>query len=120
MSPPEEASRDIQTDYAGPEDVMTYENDGVWNFESDLVGIKAYFDSLPFVSQLPDIFEDFFKELYTLMADGRIAKGCFPAKIVLATRRQDIPAKSIPRPPDASKAFEFVPSQNLPIPVSSL
>lgn len=84
--PPEEASRDIQPSYTCPEDVLLYENEDGWKFEAGLAGVKAHFGSFPFVSQFPNAFEDLYKELDILMADGRIVKGCFPAMIILATR----------------------------------
>lgn len=84
--PPEEASRDPQPSYTGPEDVLLYEDEDGWKFEAGLAGVKAHFGSFPFVSQFPNAFEDLYKELDTMMADGRIVKGCFPAMIILATR----------------------------------
>lgn len=84
--PPEDASRDTQPSYIGPEDVLLYENEDGWKFEAGLAGVKAHFGSFPFVSQFPNAFEDFYRELDTLMVDGRIVKGCFPVMIILATR----------------------------------
>ncbi|KAG6358771.1 hypothetical protein INS49_012290 [Diaporthe citri] len=84
--PPEETSRDTQPDYTGPGDVVLYENEEGWTFEADLAGVKAHFGSFPFVSQFPGAFEDLYKDLEALMAHERIAKGYFPAKIILATR----------------------------------
>lgn len=84
--PPEEAPRDTQKDYTGPEDVVIYENEEGWTFEEGLAGVKAHFGSFPFVSQFPGAFEDLYRDLEAFMAHGRIAKGCFPAKIILATR----------------------------------
>lgn len=84
--PPEEASRDTQPDYTGAEDVVLYENEEGWFFEAGLAGVKAHSGSFPFVSQFLDAFEDLYKRLETLMAHGRIAKGVFPAKTMLATK----------------------------------
>ncbi|KAK7729661.1 hypothetical protein SLS63_006042 [Diaporthe eres] len=82
----EETSRGTQPDYSGAEDVVLYENDSGWTFEAGLAGVKAHFGSFPFVSQFPGAFEDFYKDLEALMAHRRIAKGCFPGKIILAAR----------------------------------
>lgn len=108
--PPEETSRDTQPDYTGPEDIVLYEDEEGWTFEAGLACVKAHFGSFPFVSQFPGAFEDLYKDLEALMAHGRIAKGCFPAR---SSWQQDVEtidaAECLPRSPDLSKNFESSP-----------
>jgi hypothetical protein len=87
MLPPEEAHRDTEPNYTGPDDVEVHADEDGWSFETDLAGLKEHFASFPFVSQFPDAFEDLYRELDHLLEDRRPVQGYFPVKIILATRR---------------------------------
>ena len=54
LLPPEEAHRNTEPNYTGPEDVEIYEDEEGWSFESGLAGVKEHFGWFPFVSQFPD------------------------------------------------------------------
>ncbi len=73
--------------YTGPDDVEIDEDEEGWNFETDLAGVKEHFNSFPFISQFPDAFTDLYQELEGLLENGKLVKGYFPVKIILATRR---------------------------------
>ncbi|KAK2604256.1 hypothetical protein N8I77_007200 [Diaporthe amygdali] len=87
MLPPEEAHRDKQPNYTGPDDVETYEDDEGWSFVTDLAGVKAHFATFPFVSKFPDALAELYQELDDLLAGGKSVKGYYPVKIILSTRR---------------------------------
>ncbi|KAK3291282.1 S-adenosyl-L-methionine-dependent methyltransferase [Chaetomium fimeti] len=85
MLPPEEAHRNTEPDYAGPDDVEVHETDEGWDFEADLAGVKEHFNSFPFISQFPDAFKDLYEEL-EVMAERAPFQGYYPVKIILGTR----------------------------------
>lgn len=87
MLPPEEAHRNTEPSYSGPDDVEIYDDEAGWSFETDLAGVREHFGSFPFVSQFPDAFAELDRELDDLLGDGRFVKGYFPATVILATRR---------------------------------
>ena len=84
--PPEEAHRNAEPDYNGPNDVETFEEQEGWSFEWGLADVKEHFGSFPFISRFPERFADFYQELDEILAGGRTVKGYFPVKIILATR----------------------------------
>ncbi|KAJ5655745.1 hypothetical protein N7507_007695 [Penicillium longicatenatum] len=86
MLPPELAHRNNEPDYAVGDTRKNEKMDG-WIFQTDLVGVKEHFGSFPFISQFPDVFTDFYKELDELVADGRPVEGYFPVSIILATKK---------------------------------
>jgi SAM-dependent methyltransferase len=85
MLPPEEAHRNTEPTYTGQDDVVTFEDDEGWSFQTDLAGVKEHFNSFPFISQFPDAFTDLYRELDN-MAEREPFQGYYPVKIVLATR----------------------------------
>jgi SAM-dependent methyltransferase len=86
MLPPEEAHRNSEPEYTGPDDVVVHETDQGWDFEMDVAGVKEHFHSFPFITQFPGAFTDLYEELEA-MAAGPAFKGSFPVKIILGTRR---------------------------------
>ncbi|KKY32364.1 putative methyltransferase type 11 [Diaporthe ampelina] len=87
MLPPEAAHQDTEPSFTGPGDDEIFEDEDGWSFETDLAGVKEHFGSFPFISKFPDAFTELYKELDSLLADGRRVEGYYPAKIILATRR---------------------------------
>lgn len=87
MLPPEEAHRNVEPSYLGPNDIEINENDDAWSFTTGLAGIKEHFQSFPFISSFPSAFKNLFQELEELVPDGQSVQGYFPVKIILATRR---------------------------------
>jgi len=88
MLPPEEAHRDTEPSFNGPDDVEVHvEEEEAWSFETGLEGIKQHFASFPFVSQFPGAFDGLYRELEALLGDGAPVRGYFPVKVILATRR---------------------------------
>ena len=86
MIPPEEKHRVVMESCLGLDDVETREVDEDWSFEWDLAGVREHFGSFPFLSESHSAFADLYKELDEIMAGGRRVKGCFPVKLILATR----------------------------------
>ena len=86
MVPPEEKHRLVRESWLGPDDVETRETGEDWTFEMDLAGVKEHFSSFPFLSEPHSAFADLLKELDEIMPGGRRVKGCFPVKLILATR----------------------------------
>nr|UYO77180.1 methyltransferase protein [Trichoderma calamagrostidis] len=87
LLPPEEAHRNREPNYTGPNDEVIFEEEEGWSFEKDLEGVKEHICSFPFVAENLDVFADLFTELDDLLGDGRVVRGYFPAHIILATRR---------------------------------
>ncbi|KUI60116.1 hypothetical protein VP1G_07325 [Cytospora mali] len=87
LLPPEEAHRNMEPDYSGPDDVEIIEDEEGWSFETDLDGVKEHINSFPFVAGHPEALADLFRELEDMLGDGRLVQGYWPAKIILATRR---------------------------------
>jgi hypothetical protein len=87
LLPPEEAHRNQEPNYSGPDDVDVFEEEDGWDFEANLEGVQEHIRSFPFASADTAAFEDLFLELENLLGDGRTVKGYWPAKIILATRR---------------------------------
>nr|UIK22905.1 methyltransferase protein [Trichoderma rhododendri] len=85
--PPEEAHRNKEPIYTGPDDEVIYEEEEGWGFEKDLEGVKEHICSFPFVAENLDKFAHLFVELDNLLGDGRVVRGYFPAQVILATRR---------------------------------
>ncbi|KAG9229996.1 S-adenosyl-L-methionine-dependent methyltransferase [Amylocarpus encephaloides] len=86
LLPPEEAHRNQEPNYTGPDDVDIFEDEKGWDFATDLEGIKEHIGSFPFVDADPTAFTDLFQELEELVGHQRV-QGYWPAKIILATRR---------------------------------
>lgn len=86
MLPPEQAYRDTEPSYTGPQDVEIHQDEEGWSFTTDLAGVKEHFGSFPFVSQFPDAFVGLYKELDELLGTSDSVTGYFPVKIILATR----------------------------------
>lgn len=87
LLPPEDAHRNKEPNYTGPNDIEIFEDEDGWSFETDLKGVREHFDSFPFVSQAPEVFTKLFQDLENMLGDGRLVQGYWPAKIILATRR---------------------------------
>ncbi|KAL4815786.1 S-adenosyl-L-methionine-dependent methyltransferase [Aspergillus spinulosporus] len=85
--PPEEAHRNTEPVYSGETDEILFEDEEGWSFETDVNGVKEHICSFPFVSENLDAFTDLLAELDILLGDGRLARGYWPAKLILATRR---------------------------------
>lgn len=86
LLPPEEAHRNKEPNYTGPDDVEVFEDEQGWNFETDLEGVKEHIGSFPFIEADPTAFTDLFKELEVLVGQKKV-QGYWPAKVILATRR---------------------------------
>jgi len=87
LLPPEDAHRNTEPNYTGPDDVEIFEDEEGWSFETDLDGVKEHIGSFPFVTEDPAAFTELFRELEDLLGDGRLVQGYWPAKVILATRR---------------------------------
>ena len=86
LLPPEEAHRNTESNYTGPDDIEVFENEDGWSFETDLDGVKEHIGSFPFLMEDPAAFTELFRELEDLLGDGRLVQGYWPAEIILATR----------------------------------
>ncbi|KAL5316087.1 hypothetical protein ACEPPN_016964 [Leptodophora sp. 'Broadleaf-Isolate-01'] len=86
LLPPEEAYRNKEPNYTGPDDVEIFEDEKGWDFEIDLEGVKEHIGSFPYVKVDPTAFTGFFRELEELVGNKKV-KGYWPAKVILATRR---------------------------------
>ena len=87
LVPPEDAHRNTEIDHAGVDDEVIFEDDEGWGFETDLNGVKEHMCSFPFIADNLDAYKELFAELETLLKNGRSVRGCWPAKLILATRR---------------------------------
>lgn len=85
--PPENAHLNTEKEHTGAGDEILFEDAPEWSFEKDLDGVKEHICSFPFVSDNLADFTDLFVELDDLLGDGRIVRGHWPVKIVLATKR---------------------------------
>nr|POF02475.1 methyltransferase tpcm [Quercus suber] len=86
MLPNEDAYRISQPSYTGPGDIELYKDEEGWSFETDLHGVKEHMFSFPFITKDSNEFIGLFRELDEMFKDGHLVRGCWPAKIVLATR----------------------------------
>ena len=87
MLPPEAAHKNVEPNNTGPDDVELFEEEEGWSFETDLDGVKEHILSFPFIANEASEFAELFRDLDELLRDGRVVRGYWPAKIVLATRR---------------------------------
>lgn len=87
MLPPEAAHRNVEPDHTGLDDIESHEDDDGWSFTTDLEGVKEHIASFPFLATDVEAFTDLFKELEMYFNDHERARGYFPVKIILATRR---------------------------------
>lgn len=85
--PPEEVHRNTEVNHTGIDDEEIFEDEEGWSFETDLNGVKEHMCSFPFVADNLEACNELFAELETLLGDGRLVRGYWPATIVLATRR---------------------------------
>ena len=85
--PPEAAHRNVEPNHTGPDDIESYEDDDGWSFATDLEGVKDHIASFPFLATDTEALTDLFEELEKYFNDRERARGCFPVKIILATRR---------------------------------
>ena len=86
LLPPEESDKATEPDHTGPNDIVTFENEDGWSFVTDLYGIKEHFGSFPFAIDDPAAFTELWKEMEDLLPGERKVDGCWPAKVILATR----------------------------------
>ncbi|TVY84602.1 Methyltransferase ptaH [Lachnellula suecica] len=86
LLPPEDAHLNTEPNYTGSDDVEVFEDEEGWSFETDLEGVKEHMCSFPFVAENLEAFTELFLELENLLQDGRLVRGYWPAKIILATR----------------------------------
>ena len=87
MLSPEDQERVAEPWHTGPDDVETWEHEEGWAFETNLNGIKEHCDSFPFLVENPARFTELWQEMERLVGDGKVVKGYWPAKVILATRR---------------------------------
>ncbi|KAI9667454.1 MAG: hypothetical protein M1821_000270 [Bathelium mastoideum] len=87
LMPPEEAHRNTESDYTGPNDVEDFESEEGWSFETDLDGVKQHMCSFPFIADNLSNMSELFLELEHLLRDERKVRGYWPASVILATRR---------------------------------
>ncbi|KAH8597595.1 S-adenosyl-L-methionine-dependent methyltransferase [Bisporella sp. PMI_857] len=87
LLPPEEAHRNKEPNYTGPDDIEIFEDEEGWSFETDLEGVRGHIESFPYVAADPEAFTKLFQELEELLDDGKTIRGYWPAKVILATRR---------------------------------
>lgn len=73
---------------AGGEEVC-YENDDNWDFDCDLDGIKATFQSYPFIGLNTRLIERFWKDMEEAAGDAGRYRGHWPCSIIMATRRAE-------------------------------
>ncbi|KAL9111226.1 MAG: hypothetical protein Q9227_004304 [Pyrenula ochraceoflavens] len=85
--PPEDAHKNKEPDYTGPNDVEAFEDEEGWSFETDLDGVKEHMNTFPFIADHTADLAELFQELQELIEDSRTVRGYFPAKVILATRR---------------------------------
>ncbi|ETS76957.1 hypothetical protein PFICI_10831 [Pestalotiopsis fici W106-1] len=83
---PEDYVAAAEPSYTGPQDDEIFESEDGWSFETDLEGVKDHFATFPFSKEDPEVFAELWAELEKYVADGRPIRGCWPAKIILATR----------------------------------
>jgi 2-polyprenyl-3-methyl-5-hydroxy-6-metoxy-1,4-benzoquinol methylase len=85
--PPEEIYKNVEPNHIGIDDIEVFEDEEGWSFEYDVEGVKEHMCSFPFVADNMEVFADLFSELDNLLGDGRLVRGCWPAQVILATRR---------------------------------
>lgn len=85
--PPEVHDEATEPVHLGTHDVVTRANDAGWRFEMDMALLKEHFGSFPHASEDPEAFTELWKEMEDLVSRGRRLDGCFPAALILATRR---------------------------------
>ena len=85
--PPEDVHRNTEIKHTGIDDEELFEDEEGWSFETDLNGVKEHMCSFPFVADNLEACKELFAELETLLGDGRLVRGYWPAKVILATRR---------------------------------
>ena len=71
----------------GPNDKIVAEDEPGWSFKTDLEGLREQFATFPFAAQEPAAFESLWEELATMLSDGKVVEGVWPARILLATSR---------------------------------
>lgn len=84
---PERQQEVTDPDFAGPRDVVVYETNEEWRFETDWEGFLQHFRSFPHAGADPAAFTGLLQELKDLLDEGRCLRGCWPATLILATRR---------------------------------
>ncbi|RAL12375.1 methyltransferase tpcM [Aspergillus homomorphus CBS 101889] len=87
LLPPERAHEITDPDFTGPADVVVEETTDDWRFETDWEGFLHHFRSFPHASVDPAAFTGLLQEMQGLLAQGRSFQGCWPATLILATRR---------------------------------
>ncbi|KAF4155536.1 hypothetical protein CNMCM6069_007944 [Aspergillus lentulus] len=87
LLPPERQHEVTDPDFSGPTDVVVYETDDDWRFETDFEGFLQHFRSFPHAGINPDAFTGLLQELKDLLSQGKCLHGCWPATLILATRR---------------------------------
>lgn len=87
LLPPEDFHRNSEIKHTGIDDEEIFEDEEGWGFETALKGVKEHMCSFPFIAENLEACEELFAELETLLGDGRLVQGYWPAKIMLATRR---------------------------------
>lgn len=87
LLPPERQQEVTDPDFAGPRDVVVYETNEEWRFETDWEGFLQHFRSFPHAGADPAAFTGLLQELKDLLDEGRCLRGCWPATLILATRR---------------------------------
>lgn len=88
MLPPESAHKNTEPNHTGITDVDIHETEQGWQFEMGVQEIKDHFNSFPFISRYPEEFTDLYREIDEILSGGKTAKGYFPAKLILATRKR--------------------------------
>ncbi|GIC90440.1 methyltransferase tpcM [Aspergillus udagawae] len=87
LLPPERQQEVTDPDFSSPSDVVVYETDDEWRFQTDFEGFLQHFRSFPHAGANPAAFTGLLQELKDLVGEGRHLHGCWPATLILATRR---------------------------------
>ena len=70
-----------------PDDQIIESDDSDWYTDFDLQHLRDEFDTLPFAALEPTAFDSLWAEMENIMRGGRIVRGFWPARIILATRK---------------------------------
>ncbi|EMD66889.1 hypothetical protein COCSADRAFT_282588 [Bipolaris sorokiniana ND90Pr] len=87
MLPASKTHLNTEPNHTGPDDVDVFEEEAGWEFEMDRAGVREHALSFPFISDQSPAMARLFDELDSMLAPGTSARGRWPAKIILATRR---------------------------------
>ena len=82
--PLEDLHRNIEPNRTAKDDEENSEDEDERSIETDLNGVKEHMRSFPSVSDILEAFEELFADLDTLLGDGKLMRGHWPTKIIVA------------------------------------